>query len=97
MGTCKKHENNLHIGLVYSSPGQETLFLSWATVTAGCGVISQSMMNLHVKAWADPWIAEKGLAPLLLLMDLLHQHPARALALTGLYSKLIQPTNLAEN
>lgn len=55
------------------------------------------MMNLYVKAWADPRIAEKGFVPLLLLMELLHQHLAPALALTGLYSNLIQPTNLAEN
>lgn len=27
-GTCKKHDNNLQIGLDYLSPGQETLFLS---------------------------------------------------------------------
>lgn len=54
-------------------------------------------MNLHVKAWADPQTTEKGLAPLLSLMDFLHQHPAPALELSGLYSKLIQPSNLAEN
>lgn len=41
-------------------------------------------MNLHVKAWAHPRIAEKGLAPLLLPMEILHQHPAPVLALPGL-------------